>query len=382
LFGGVFLLDFFSTTEQLDDLLQRVGYKLQISKTQRTLAEERYTAVSKWLSKDEELFGGANIEIYPQGSLSISTTVKPLSKQEYDLDMVCEIDQPWQGKDPIKLLNKIEKHLKSNKIYEGMVERKNRCIRLNYANEFHMDILPSNPADTSISTSVKVPDRKAEDWKDSNPKGYTKWFNERSQQYEPHLEKKASIEPLPNDENFERKAPLKRAVQLIKRYRDVYFADDVDSAPISIVLTTLAGKSYEGQDSVNETISTILETILINLPTNGQRLVVLNPTNPQEDLSERWDGQPKLYSSFIKFIHDFKEHWDYFNELEGIHEITTELKKMFGENVIDESVRDQAEYIEKARKSKQLALMSSGVLVVASREVNAMPVRTNTFYGE
>ena len=47
---------------------------------------------------DEELSNGADIEIYPQGSLSISTTVKPLSKQEYDLDLVCEINQSWQGK--------------------------------------------------------------------------------------------------------------------------------------------------------------------------------------------------------------------------------------------------------------------------------------------
>ena len=26
----------------------------------------------------------------------------------------------------------------------------------------------------------KVPDRKAKDWKDSNPKGYAAWLNERS----------------------------------------------------------------------------------------------------------------------------------------------------------------------------------------------------------
>ena len=80
----------FYVLNQLDDLLQRVGAKLQISKTQRKLAEERYLTVGTWLSKGEEL-GGAEIEIYPQGSLSIGTTVKPLSKQEYDLDLVCQI---------------------------------------------------------------------------------------------------------------------------------------------------------------------------------------------------------------------------------------------------------------------------------------------------
>ena len=111
-----------------------------------------------------------------------------MSKQEYDLDLVCEINQSWQGKNPLILLDTIEKRLKENKLYEAMVERKNRCIRLNYANEFHMDILPAHPADMTSNTSVKVPDRKAKDWKDSNPKGYASWFNDRSYQYEMLLE--------------------------------------------------------------------------------------------------------------------------------------------------------------------------------------------------
>ncbi len=372
----------FSASNQLDDLLQRVGAKLQISKTQRKLAEERYLAVGTWLSKDEDLFNGADIEIYPQGSLSISTTVKPLSKQEYDLDLVCQINQTWQGKDPLKLLNSIEKRLKGNKMYEGMVERKNRCIRLNYANEFHMDILPAHPADNTSSTSVKVPDRKAKDWKDSNPKGYADWFNDRSHQYEILLEKRADIKPLPHDDSIERKPPLKRAVQLIKRYRDVYFEDNPDSAPISIVLTTLAGHIYEGQASVHEAISDILDGILMQLPNNGKRLVVLNPTNQKEDLSERWEGHPELYKEFLKFIRDFKAKWDEISELRGIHEIAEELKLMFGENVINEIIKEQAEYTEKARKNNLLGVVGAGILVAATKEENVTALRKNTFYGE
>ena len=68
-------------------------------------------------------------------------------------------------------------------------------------------------------------------------------------------------------------------MQLIKRYRDVYFEENADSAPISIVLTTLAGQIYKGQSSVYKAISDILEGILMNLPSDGKRLIVLNPTN-------------------------------------------------------------------------------------------------------
>ncbi|MBS4171809.1 nucleotidyltransferase [Bacillus sp. FJAT-49736] len=376
------MTDIFSANNLLDDLLQRIGTKLQISKTQRELAEQRYNAVGTWLSKDEILFGNSMIEIYPQGSLSISTTVKPLSKQEFDLDLVCQINQSWQGKDPLKLLDSIEKRLKENKTYEGMVERKNRCIRLNYANEFHMDILPAHPLDKSFNTKIKVPDRKAKEWKDSNPKGYTSWFNERSSQFNEALfEVRAGIEPLPDEDHIERKAPLKRAVQLMKRYRDIYFEIDPDSAPISIVLTTLAGKYYSGQSSVNETISHVLESILFNLPRDGGRLVVLNPTNEKEDLSERWDENPDLYKSFLKFIRYFKKKWDYVNELSGIKEIAEELKVMFGENVTIESFKDQADYVSKVRKHNRLAITGIGSLVAATKENHATSVKANTFYG-
>ncbi|MFC8563906.1 nucleotidyltransferase domain-containing protein [Peribacillus frigoritolerans] len=375
---------FGSFSNQLDDLLQRVGHKLQISKTQRELAEQRYNSVGTWLSDDQEFFKGKDVDIYPQGSLSISTTVKPQQQHEYDLDLVCEIKENWQGKDPIKLLDSIERRLKEHDIYKKMVERKNRCVRLNYANEFHMDILPAHPTDNGNNTNVKVPDRKAEDWKDSNPKGYAVWFNERSEQYwNGLLEKKAtvSIQPLPIDDDPNRKPPLKRAVQLIKRYRDIYFEDDPDSAPISIVLTTLAGKYYDGQVSVNDAIDVILEKILVNIPREG-RLIVLNPISKNEDLSERWDGKPELYNSFVGFIRDFKQHWYELNKIQGIDEVAKELKVMFGENIINVSLKEQAELMEKARNKQALGVVGSSGLLVAAAKEPAISLRKNTFYGE
>nr|WP_231687675.1 hypothetical protein [Bacillus sp. CHD6a] len=242
--------------------------------------------------------------------------------------------------------------------------------------------MPAYPTDKGNNTNVKVPDRKAEDWKDSNPKGYAQWFNDRSEQYwHVLMEKKASsIQPLPIDEDLNRKAPLKRAVQLIKRYRDIYFENDLEFAPISIVLTTLAGMYYNGEVSVNEAIDCILEKIILNIPQVG-RMKVFNPTNKKEELSERWEGQPDLYERFLDFIHDFKQHWNKLNKLEGIKDVTTELKLMFGETIIEESLKEQAELVEKNRTANTLFIASSGILVAASKE-NTVQVRTNTFYGQ
>ncbi|MHB8074041.1 nucleotidyltransferase domain-containing protein [Desulfosporosinus fructosivorans] len=135
-----------SFDNQLEDLLHRICVRLQITSTQRVLAESRYKSIAEWLAADESVFWGKDLDIYPQGSLRIGTTVKPLAHQEFDLDLVCEINRSWQSKNPLELLDAMEERLRQHKTYSPMIQRKNRCIRLDYANEFHMDLLPACPS--------------------------------------------------------------------------------------------------------------------------------------------------------------------------------------------------------------------------------------------
>src|SRR5437763_464870 len=96
-------------------------------------------------------------------------------------------------------LNLIERRLKDNEIYRHMVQRMNRCIRLNYEHQFHMDILPACRDPKNGGTCLLVPDRKLEDWKASNPKGYAAWFDSKAHQLlVGQLLEKA--EPIPDQE--------------------------------------------------------------------------------------------------------------------------------------------------------------------------------------
>lgn len=379
-------MDFFkSFYGQLDDLLHRICGKLQITKTQHAEVEAHYTAVSDWLAEDEDLFDGADIQIYPQGSLRLGTTVKPLSDQEFDLDLVCEVNQPWHpGRNPIDTLNAIEYRLRDHKTYAPMVQRMNRCIRLNYANEFHMDILPAYPTVANEDGALKVPDRELKGWKDSNPKGFAEWFENECAQVTMIFDKAAEVEPLPIPEAAEQKPPLKRAVQLMKRYRDVYFADEPKLAPISIVLSTLAARNYGGQASVASAISYILNGILNEIDnTKGSRVYVYNPSNPREDLSERWDSHLDRYKAFVEFIQDFNERWSLLVHKRGIPNIAEDLNSMFGESVTSEAIKGQVEFVEKVRRKGTLGIRKdTGVLTFGLGAANVTPVRSNTFYGE
>jgi hypothetical protein len=377
-------MDFFkSFNDQLDDLLHRIGGKLQITKTQYTEAETHYTAVSDWLAEDEALFDGADIQIYPQGSLRLGTTVKPLADQEFDLDLVCEVNQLWHpGRNPIETLNAIEHRLRDHKTYAPMVQRMNRCIRLNYSNEFHMDILPAYP--TAENGALKVPDRELKGWKDSNPKGFADWFENECAQVTIVFDKAAEVEPLPIPEAAERKPPLKRAVQLMKRYRDVYFADNPKMAPISIVLSTLAARNYGGQASVTSAMSYTLNGILDEIQNSkGSRVYVHNPSNRREDLSERWDTHPERYQAFVQFIGDFRDHWVSAVQTRGLPNLSAELNSMFGEDVTSAAVKNQVAFVEKARRNGRLGVINeTGRLSFSVGAAATTTVKPNTFYGE
>jgi len=365
---------------QFDDLLDRICSKLQITLAQHQRAQDRYEAIGEWLAAKESLLAMFGPVIYPQGSLRIGTTARPRSGQEYDLDLVCEVQLDWrQLEHPVVLLDTVEGRLKQHDTYKSMLERKNRCIRVKYANEFHLDILPACPDPRSGITCVVVPDRETKDWKASNPKGYASWFESRAKTFEVFLAK--GQEPLPGREPIELKAPLKRVVQLMKRWRDIRYAENPEIAPISIVLTTLAGQYYGGQQFVGEALGDILDGIVANLPPKNQRLVVLNPTNQKEDLSEKWDENPSAYQAFVSGVIAFQQSWQSISQARGIPQISTALRGLFGEDLTKAVVKEQAELIQKDRSEQRLGIQKSSGILSGLTGVGVVPIRQNTFHG-
>lgn len=377
-----------TSTKLIDTLLNGIGEKLQLNKARRDKVEISYRTVAKWLSSDSSLFNGTNTDIYPQGSYRIETTVKPIKDNEYDLDFVLEIKEPWTEElDAIAVLDEVEKRMKENDIYKDKIERKNRCIRINYADEFHMDILPGYPCNYVGNTDIKVPDWNTKDWKHSAPKGYAEWFEDRCKR-KILFEIAAKIEPLPKDTPFQIKTPLKRAVQLIKRQRDIYFYDDDKKAPISIVLTTLAGIVYNGEDSAFTAVRNILKSVKSMIEHSLTPIVVINPSNSKEKLSERWDEDSQLYEHFRQFIFDFNNTFD---ELEvslsqGIDKVSEKLEELFGEDISKEVLKEHAEFINKQRKNNNLNVNTkTGAIGIGSLTLLNEPVQViprNTFHGE
>lgn len=373
----------------LDDLLDAIGIKLQISKSAHEGARDRYITIAKWLRAEGSPLAKYKPHIFSQGSLRIRTTVKPKGGDQYDLDLVCLLEaKPESFSNAVEVLDLIQERLETNKTYEGMIERKNRCIRINYANEFHLDILPAcpNPIDCEDHGEhcLKVPDSNLEDWKDSNPKGYANWFEGKAQTAAVSFRK--GVEPLPEQQAYEELEVLNRVVQLMKRHRDVALEElEIKERPISIVLTTLAARYYNGSPSVIDALENVLLQIKNHIEAeaaNGNRIVVLNPTNSNEDLSERWDNDPKLYTTFKDWINKFIELLESLRKQPGLPEVAKQLKEMFGENVINDVVKDYTKRVSEERSAGNLATAFTTGLIVPRETPKSTSVEPNTHHGD
>lgn len=389
---GVCMIAFRSFNEQLDDLLTRICRKVQVSKTEHERANSSYGHVAKWLADAPEgsALHRSNPLIYPQGSLRIGTSVKPIGNTEFDVDLVCEFQLPWERNTPQHLLeatfNRLNEHKTLREMLPMRLEPGKRCVTLTYKNEFHIDVLPACPTKLGVANGfIKVADKKIVGaWKDSNPKGYAEWFDRRSTSYSMEFQeelRKAMVIEFPDHPEFEITTPLQRSVQLLKRWRDVSFygSANPDRTPISVVITTLAATRYGGQTSVNHAISAFLYDMHSKIST-GQRITVPNPEHPSEDFAERWKDVPGSYETFKEWMIETHRRWGELNNARG-PKLGKTLKDMFGEDVAETAIRGQVEILEKSRSNDQLGIVGGTGILTAVSGVGAMPIQKNTFFG-
>lgn len=365
---------------QLDDLLNRIAVELQLDDTRKERMNTAYNAVKDWIEADEKFFKPFSYDVYPHGSVRILTTVKPIGKEEFDLDVAIHLKTSWATHPPIRIFAELKRRLEEHATYKAMLEPKNRCLRLNYAGDFHMDILPGVQENPLDENKLMVPDRELGQWVSSSPRGYANWFLAQAERVkESLLEKALRAEKLPLD-SFKEKKPLQRAVQLIKRRRDLFFLKDPRYKTSSIILTTLAGQLYGGEDSIFDTIDGIIGQLRHTIYSQIGRIKVINPVNPQEDFTDKWDSDSEYYKAFTKFIDYLYCEWQVLKQQNGLIQESKTLKGLFGDDLFIKAQTGQVKMTEELRQSRALGVnRSTGIL--SSLGAGVTSVKPNTFHG-
>lgn len=316
------------TNEQKRVVIDNMVKLLELPDTAYDKARKRYEDLGEWFDRDESAVSGNNPHIFPQGSFRLGTAIRPLDESEkYDLDLACKlrdgISKGSHTQETIKKLigTELEAYRKARGITSEL-EAKHRCWRLEYQDDlsFHMDIVPCIPADekrrkiilesirntgldefvagSASQTTVSITDDRHEgykhicdDWNISNPEGYAKWFEYRMNPQQTRiLLEKAQVDDVPL---FKKKTPLQRVIQILKRHRDNWSKGNPDSKPISIIITTLAARAYNGETDIVAALGNVLEKMGgVVSPTRPR---VPNPVDPEEDFADRWYRQDCLH---------------------------------------------------------------------------------------
>lgn len=320
-----------TNTEISSRILDLVFESLDVPVSYYQKAANRYRSVGEWLHRDGSAVADLAPEVFPQGSFRYGTVIKPVTEDgAYDLDMACQVNLSKSNRtqEQVKTLlgDEIASYARAQSFKESP-EAKHRCWRLNYADEasFHLDIVPCIPESPDVMRTLiglGVPERWANmavaitddrnrnftvidsDWPSSNPEGFAEWFLERMKKVGPERMMKiasdrevASIDDLPS---YEWKTPLQRAIQVLKRHRDMVFKDQEDLKPVSVLITTLAALAYDGEANLYQALDGILTRMPALVGSSAPR--VPNPLNPKEDFADRWQEKPDLEGAFRLWV--------------------------------------------------------------------------------
>ena len=214
-----------------------------------------------------------------QGSYALGTLIKPVDdNDEYDADIqiVMSPNPKWQAKD---YLDQIHNTLKQNQTYAKRLRLKARCVSVDYAGDFHLDIVPL----VTIRGKHYICNRVDNEFEETDGTGYRDWFNEK---------------------NRITGGNLKRVVRLLKHLRD----HKNNYTAKSILLTTLLGNAIYPPDEGTEAVATVsdtLKTVLTRMDDYLQKHPTMpeirNPVLPSETFNRHWDQT--RYANFRKIVH-------------------------------------------------------------------------------
>ncbi len=399
------------TKEQQDqhsDLLNELSLNLDITETEYNDIVRSYNAMGDWLSNDLSPLKAYAPQIQPQGSFMLGTMIRPVAEDgDIDIDLVCKLTKKpytWTQK---TLKNSVGDRIKSHGTYARMLDREGkRCWTLKYADEkYHMDVLPcfvsdnyqtlfeSTFADSDFgdvsNLAIRITDNTStnyaydnniDNWLKSNPFGYAKWFfsiANRVNGVKLFSALNESVTPIPK--KGKRKLPLQIVIQLLKRHRDIMFDGD-DKKPISIIITTLATKAYQGESSVYEAMLNIIARMNDIIENRGGVKWVANPVNQEENFADRWIKDPQRERNFYRWLEQIRKDFHLLTTYsgQGVHQLKQPLVNMFGDSVTTKAFANYSTNVQSGVSKGKVAMAAgTGMLGVTGRAA----VPKHNFFG-
>jgi hypothetical protein len=299
-------------TEHFDTFLSDV---VNLNQTRIDTLKARVDAIVTTL-ESFDIYSEILIETCPQGSWAHRTIIKPIGNPGiFDADVVVFM-KPHEEWTPAEYIENLYTQFKGHGTYANKVSRKTRCVTIQYANEFSIDIVPCVRKSGFFETTEWILNRSENIEEQANPDGFNDWFKKQN--------------------GYVGNNYLIKVVRLMKYLRDVKMTFSAKS----VLLTTLVGERVSVWDEslglgndftdVPTTLRIIIQRLDKYLQEKPDMPEVTNPSLSAESFTRHWD-QDK-YANFRDCIHRYAE-WieDAYVEEDRVESIL-KWRRVFGED--------------------------------------------------
>jgi len=401
------------TPDLADLLLADVAIRIQLSKTDHDKAVDRFDTMKDWIDREGSDLQGLVSLLYPQGSMAIGSTVARVSdRDEYDIDVIADLDIRHDS-NPQLVLDTLFESIRGERgsRYWGNAVRHTRCVCVSYEDGMHIDLTPAVrlaglPDRTSVIFHSKPDDPAVLDQhRQANPWGLAEWFNsqtrieadfakffaERADDYAQIVADRAPAEEVPDRQRAHEKSRALIALQLIKRWRNVLF-DRRERAklrrPPSVLLTKLIGDNANQTRSLAEELEHQATCMLARFEyevSRNRKIVEVNPSCPQDVLTDRW---PESMDDQKLMIDDLKDFIVKVRRLRSgkldLAQMTAILEGLFGQRPVRNAVDDYIASMAPSRTGR-VVTPSGRVLALAAgiaTPSSANAIRPHKFFGD
>ena len=286
--------------KHVNDFNEFLASHVNINQSRLDDLNDHVAAVTTHLSRQIQSY----IKVERQGSYALGTIIKPVGNREYDADILLFMRyQP--GKAPADYIDEVYNCLRQHGTYKDKAQRKTRCVMLDYAGDFHLDIVPCIEA----NGQRWICNRLTNTLEATDGVGFRDWFNAKTR--------------ITNGN-------LKRVARLLKFMRN---HKGNFTAP-SILLTALIGLAVNDSEgdakskTVPDTLNTVCSRINAFLQANTVMPEVRNPALPSETFTRHWN-QDKYRNFREKFSIYATQVQEAYNEPDS-QRSAEKWRKLFG----------------------------------------------------
>lgn len=293
-------------TKHFDAFLK---HKVNLSDGRITTLDDRVSAVEKFLSSGTDPIAANFISLIPQGSYAQRTIINPVaSNDEFDADVLLEMNEVagWNAEDYV---GQVYTALRSSGTYRDKASRRSRCVTINYAGEFHMDVVPY----LERHSEHFITNRNTDQFERTNPEAFNEWLDER---------------------NRITSGRLVKVIRLLKYIRDYKNNFSVKSVILTIQLGEQVSDAALWADPDHyEDLPTAFLNLLTDLNDHLQANPLMpsidDPSCPSENFNHRWNQEQ--YANFRNWIKTY-QGWarDAYDETD-LDESFAKWRKLFGD---------------------------------------------------